>query len=520
MRDLEWIEKGERFDQDPSRPARLALAHLSFRRGDPSRRFEAHFPGLGLLALAQDLRTRPLNSIPAVLVKYFDEEGYASIAGMVEDIRSWLQPAERPMLGVTTYTSIIEHIETFLSSFSRDNILIIAGGPHVTTSPMMKTAHIIVRGEGVEGLRHCISTVGTPEFGSRLVGLCYQRNGIVTRQPVRTQPILSKISSPCYAYDLIPAKMQGIYATNLTRVLGEHPQVYVCTQSCTARCTFCSTYLIHGKQSWRPADLVAADLRFLVKQMKCDAIEFHDDDLLQHPEFDRILRIMGELQVPWFCYARVDNIEEGTARELEEAGCKRVFLGVESMNQRKLDYFNKNTTVADNRRAIATLSHVGIGVVAGFIIGAPQDTTKDVLDDLDEFLGMPLFALSSSILSPDPGTVEYHRASRRGVLSQETFPTPTVCDHISSSDLAALEAVIDAEFFYREVVWSKLIEGRNPNQIALIQNYYSEVAKDLRDAATDSADSMIRARAKQKIAQIELGLGLVMSIRPDPNTSG
>src|SRR5260370_34097076 len=99
-------------------------------------------------------------------------------------------------------------------------------------------------------------------------------------------------------------------------MIGMRPQIYICTKSCQARCTFCSTYLIHGKAVARPVKLIREDLYYLIRELGHDSIEFHDDDLLQHPEFPELLALLRELGVPWFCYARVDNITEVVAQRM------------------------------------------------------------------------------------------------------------------------------------------------------------------------------------------------------------
>src|SRR5262249_41135435 len=140
---------------------------------------------------------------------------------------------------------------------------------------------------------------------------------------------IETLPSPGFAFDLLPSEseLNQIYATNFKRMLGRKPMIYICTQSCRSRCTFCSTYLIHGKAVARSVDKIAADLHYLVETHGFDSIEFHDDDLFQHPDFGGLLRVMRHLDIPWFCYGRAEAITPSYAREMARSGCRRVFLG-------------------------------------------------------------------------------------------------------------------------------------------------------------------------------------------------
>ncbi|MGH3853343.1 MAG: B12-binding domain-containing radical SAM protein [Pseudonocardiaceae bacterium] len=423
MHDLSLLRDGDAFSLSPSVPARIALVHHSFRtvsvrRGQTRQRFAAHFPALGLLSIAQSLRVEgERGRFDPPEMRYFDQEVYPDEQQMADAIESWLAPSGRRIVAASSYTSTVDRLEEFLGRFDPSRYLIVVGGAHASLAPDIKNTHFVVRGEGAAAFRHILTTFLSPRFGegSEAAGVCYQLDGceVVRRQAFDRS--IEELPPPVFAYDLLPDQVTygQVYATNFTRMLGQCPQVYICTQSCAARCTFCSTYLIHGRHVARSPDLVARDIDHLVRTLGHDSLEFHDDDLMQHPELGKLLDVLGNIGVPWFCYARVERIDQATARRLATAGCRRVFLGIETMRQANLDYFNKQTTVAQNRTAVEHLAAVGIGVVAGFIIGSPDDTVASILFDLGEFLSLPLFAINCSILSPDPGTAEFRRARRR-----------------------------------------------------------------------------------------------------------
>jgi anaerobic magnesium-protoporphyrin IX monomethyl ester cyclase len=510
MYELGRVRDGGNFSQDLNAPSRLALIHRSFRttslrRGIQRQQFAAHFPALGLLNLAHSLRFDADNGkLRLPEIRYFDEETYADEDELAEAVMEWLATSPRRIIAASAYTMTVDYLEAFLSRFDPTSHLILVGGAHATLAPDIEHAHIAVRGEGGAALRHILTKLFTPEFGTGAdaAGLCYLLDGQEVVQKQAFDRSLALLPSPGFAYDLLPQDGEEgpVYATSFTRMLGLRPQIYICTQSCQARCTFCSTYLIHGKAVARPIALIRQDLSYIINELKYDSLEFHDDDLLQHPEFFELLKLLQELNVPWFCYARVDTITQEIAQRMADAHCKRVFLGVESMNQQNLDYYNKHTTVADNRRAVEALAQAGIGCNAGFLIGAPADTVESILQNLDAFLELPLFAVSCSVLEPNPGTVEFHRARKRGseflaafggqnkhrlVPHPEIYGLeapmgfPTVCEAVSKAELNCLVRLIEGEFYFREPTWQWLIATRSPEQVELVKSFYRFVSDAL-----------------------------------------
>lgn len=531
MHDLATILNAASFNPSPEALTRIAMVHRSFRavstrRGIARQRFAAHFPALGLLNLAHALRVdAAAGKFRAPDCRYFDEENYDTEQSLVRAVTDWLDGAERRIIAASAYTATVDYLEAFLAAFPPDEYLAVVGGAHASVAPDIANAHIVVRGEGGAALRHVITAFFTSEFGkgSDARGICYQLNGEPYFSPPAFDRSLEELPPPGFAYDLLD-EYGRIYATNFTRMLGANPQIYVCTQSCRARCSFCSTYLIHGKAVARPVRLIRDDLQYLVRELGHDSIEFHDDDILQHPEFKELLAVMADLDVPWFCYARADAIDRDIARQMAAAGCRRAFLGLESMNQGNLDYYNKASTVDQNREAVEALATVGIGVVAGFIIGAPQDTVELILSDLDQYLRLPLLAINCSILSPDPGTLEFQRTRKRLgtvaiamgrtghgrlVPNPEVFGLeapmgiPSVCDHVSKKDLNRLQAIIDAEFYFRPHIWHGLTKGRDTEQIEVVRAYYvflrnSILMIDSEDSLPEIRNSILRAEEQMK----------------------
>ncbi|MCK7475739.1 MAG: radical SAM protein [Rhodopseudomonas palustris] len=68
--------------------------------------------------------------------------------------------------------------------------------------------------------------------------------------------------------------------------------------------------------------------------------------------------------------------DEELLKFYRKAGLVHVSLGTEAAAQLKLDLFNKETTVAENKKAIRLLREAGIVTEAQFIVGLDNETPE------------------------------------------------------------------------------------------------------------------------------------------------
>jgi radical SAM superfamily enzyme YgiQ (UPF0313 family) len=371
----------------------------------------AHLPGLGLLMLASAIReVQPQWSNK---IQYFDEE-HLGEEECVAVVKSWLQGAKIGVVMLTTYTLTHARQREFCDAVRTEGVYVFAGGPHVTLHPTTSNANYVVRGEGVSAMREIFSSENwTGEFPVTASGLMKSEiddEGKVT-WPV-SEPPMRKLDpnmwpKPSFAYDLIHSEVK--HRASQKRKMGNlEPISIILSKGCPEACHFCTSGAQNGKWAPRSVGRFKDDLAYLLTHRNVEALEFHDDDFLAHPELPMILTLLKECGIPWNCYGRVNHFYENgqmLAFQLADSGCKRIFLGLESMNDEKLEFFNKRATGKMNKIAVHSCFNAGIEVAAGWIIGAPNDTYGTLQDELESFLALPLYSLDVNILSLNPGSV-------------------------------------------------------------------------------------------------------------------
>jgi radical SAM superfamily enzyme YgiQ (UPF0313 family) len=103
-----------------------------------------------------------------------------------------------------------------------------------------------------------------------------------------------------------------------------------------------------------------------------------------------------------------------TLQLLKKAGCRVLFIGMESIDQSNLDAVQKKYTVNSYWRYLENIHAAGIRVAAFFIYGLDGDTL-DTAARMSQFIIDTKIALPMlNILVPTPGTKLYDRLKKEG----------------------------------------------------------------------------------------------------------
>lgn len=127
--------------------------------------------------------------------------------------------------------------------------------------------------------------------------------------------------------------------------------------------------------------------------------------------------IKEKLDVNWGaqmpCY--VGNDKE-VLKLMRKAGCRVIYIGFETMNQKNLDSVNKPFKVEDFVPMVRNIQRAGIRVVGYFMFGFDYDTEKS-FDDVFDFVKKSKIAYPLlNILTPVPGTPVFERMKQENRL--------------------------------------------------------------------------------------------------------
>ena len=257
----------------------------------------------------------------------------------------------------------------------------------------------VVCGEGEQALVELTRAVSAGgDLYHSVAGVASLHNGEVIYQPRPATCDLDTYPLPELDY-LEKVKQSGQIMSLLS------------SRGCYGKCTFCSTgpfYRLAGGIPWRAhsAERVIQELQRLYVEHGMKFFGFRDDNFIGpgargQERARRIAHgiIASGMEIRFYLACRVNDIDTEAFRLLKEAGLTRVFLGVESGSQSRLDAFKKGVSVEQNHRAIKALAELGISATVGYIMFSP-DTTWEEYRESRSFLTAALgdfTAISDSV---------------------------------------------------------------------------------------------------------------------------
>ncbi len=266
-------------------------------------------------------------------------------------------------------------------------IPVIAGGAHPSSATRDVLPHVdaVVRGE-VEGL-----------FEPILADL---RRGELGRVYSHRDPVdLARLRAP--RLDLLRRRRYAP-ATPIEA-----------TRGCPHRCAFCTSRYVQGSYRPIPVERVVEE----ISRAPTRWIVFMDDNLpASRAHAKALFEAMRGLGKKFFVQTHILMAEDRELLALAaEAGCRGVFVGLESVNTASLGSIDKRWNRLEKYAEWVDRFHqVGIAVSAGIIFGLDADDPA-VFDRTLEFAEeIRIDTAAANLLIPFPGTELHARLAREG----------------------------------------------------------------------------------------------------------
>jgi anaerobic magnesium-protoporphyrin IX monomethyl ester cyclase len=204
------------------------------------------------------------------------------------------------------------------------------------------------------------------------------------------EDLIEQDSLPALPYE----KLDRFYAIDrfyLGRTyLGSKTVAYHSSIGCPFTCSFCAvvpTYEARWKA--KSAEHVYKDIKFIKEKWGADAIEFHDNNFFvsekRTAEFARLIR---QEKMNWWGMARIDTMSrfsDETLSLMREAGCRIIFFGAESGNNKVLKQLDKGGTQNGDQieTFAARMKKFDIVPEYSFVLGTPAPTAGEVEQQID-----------------------------------------------------------------------------------------------------------------------------------------
>ncbi|MEJ2533395.1 MAG: magnesium-protoporphyrin IX monomethyl ester anaerobic oxidative cyclase [Halioglobus sp.] len=310
-----------------------------------------------------------------------------------DQLRAMLADAAPDIVGATSITPSIYKAERALQIAKEVNpgVLTVLGGVHATFmfNQVLSEApwiDAIVRGEGEEifvDLVRAVSEGSWPEGRAGIKGIAYREGSEIIATPAA--PTIKNLDGLTPDWSVLEWD-KYIYIP-----LGKRVAIPNMARGCPFTCSFCSQWKFWRDYRVRDPKAVVDEIETLVNEHDVGFFILADEEpTINRKKFiafceELIARGLPE-KVQWGINTRVTDI----MRDVDylplyrKAGLVHVSLGTEAAAQMKLDLFNKETKVEQNKRAIQLLREADIFTEAQFIVGLDNET-EETLEETYRF---------------------------------------------------------------------------------------------------------------------------------------
>ncbi|MCF1503912.1 magnesium-protoporphyrin IX monomethyl ester anaerobic oxidative cyclase [Afifella sp. H1R] len=300
-----------------------------------------------------------------------------------EELRRIIREEKPDVVGATSITPSIYKAERVLQIAKEEhpNALTIIGGVHasfmyrqvLTEAPWIDA---IIRGEGeavIVNVMKALQSGDWTEARSKVLGIAYSDGDQVVATPA--EPPIADVDTIKPDWSVLDWE-KYIYIPLNTRVA-----VPNFARGCPFTCSFCSQWKFWRNYRVRDPLKVVDEIEDLVRNHGVGFFILADEEPTIHrKKFIRFCEEMVKRDLPvlWGINTRVTDVirDEKLLPLYRKAGLIHVSLGTEAAAQLKLDLFNKETTVAQNKRAVQLLKKNGIMAEAQFIVGLDNETPE------------------------------------------------------------------------------------------------------------------------------------------------
>jgi radical SAM superfamily enzyme YgiQ (UPF0313 family) len=303
------------------------------------------------------------------------------------------------------------------------NIKTLLGGAHISALPLPTMTEcgdidIGVFGEGEFTLLEITDRLSRNESLNGVKGTLIRDNGkIIQNEPRKAIKDLDEIPFPArhLLIDLRLYSHTPFRGTKFTTTM-------ITSRGCPFNCGYCDQSIFGRTWRYHSPDYVVSEMASLKETYNVDFISIEDDNflLLKNRAEDICKKMIGSsLDIDWSCLGRANEVDDTLLSLMKRAGCKTIYIGIESGSPRILELIKKRLSIDDIRKGAELIKKHGISVMGSFILGLPSETKEDIEMTINYALSLPLDGVSFFLFTPYPNTLLRDIAFQHGKVSED-----------------------------------------------------------------------------------------------------
>ncbi len=275
------------------------------------------------------------------------------------------------VVGITTVAMFsvkyISGLVSWIREASPSSVIALGGHGAEFSEEIRKLGDVFISGHGEQGLADLVTAVKAGGRPADFPGAS-QGDGYVQ-------------IAGSLRYENMPVIRRADWSVSSTRSLTYPMEA---SRGCKFNCSYCN-FPGHAGQTFRDPSDVVDEMKTLHRERGIRRFNFMDSSLTSDGDFIRALcRGIRETGIPfrWKCFARPDAFDRdpGLAEEMAAAGCRNIFMGIESIHDHILSLMRRGMDRACVERALDRVFRSGMKVHGNFITGFPGETEETVAE--------------------------------------------------------------------------------------------------------------------------------------------
>jgi anaerobic magnesium-protoporphyrin IX monomethyl ester cyclase len=322
------------------------------------------------------------------------------------------------VIGLTATTPMVKQALHLASNLREQGRLIVMGGPHASNRPdeilTTDAVDMVVRGEGELVLAQVIEHLNRKRDWRSVDGISFKNgNRIIHNQ----RPALIE------NLDILPFPARQLFNQERFLEIGyqrfkDRGAWILSSRGCPNACSFCASREIWG-QKWRTrsSENIIKEIMQVVSDFGADRINFADDTFtVSRKRIMEFCRMMTDnrVEVNWGCNIRVDTVDRSLLGLMKSAGCRDIWIGVESGSTRILKSIRKDIELVSVKRVFKWARDMGLKRRGYFMLGIPGETFEDILMTEKLVEELEPDSLAFTFFTPFPGCQAFQTQKEQG----------------------------------------------------------------------------------------------------------
>jgi anaerobic magnesium-protoporphyrin IX monomethyl ester cyclase len=426
-------------------------------------------PSFGLLSIAAYLQAQTGFSVGILDCTTFSNPW--------EELARRISVSKPDIIGVTCSATCLspEAVQTIqLAKRLSPHSVIVAGGGHFTLMAEEVLAEVpeldyIVTGEGEGTFLELASRFEKGEARvDDIPGLAFRKDGEIVLTGPRSL-IKDLDSLPMPAYHLLDMEADAYYWHGM----GRRAFGISTSRGCGDRCAYCSeSQFWEGVWRGRSGAMVVEEMSHLHKHYGKSLFVFNENSFnWSRARVEAFLQELGHsgMKIDFWFQSRLRDIirDADLMPEFKRLGLYEVMLGVESINPRVLDHYQKRQGRETAQEAIDILKRNGIMVMTNVMFGDWYDS-EETLQEIFDFVKRQGDFLVLTATTPLPGTRYYQETKQKGLIEEKDFGNydfmhPIVPTHyLSRDEVGRLQQKYLRKYYTQPRILLGSLFNRNP----------------------------------------------------------